>query len=144
MIQIGGDVLLGVRAFITDLLTGKTKEAAFRQEMEPDYDSPEYQALTECVFNLNRGINMIGNAVAKCEFQTRFNGENVKRDEYFLWNYSPNKNESSTFFIKKLISNLLKNNECLVYELAGQLFIADGYTVSDDVVKEKIFYNISK
>lgn len=143
MNQIGGDVLLGVRAFITDLLTGKTKEAAFRQEMEPDYDSPEYQALTECVFNLNRGINMIGNAVAKCEFQTRFNGENVKRDEYFLWNYSPNKNESSTFFIKKLISNLLKNNECLVYELAGQLFIADGYTVSDDVVKEKIFYNIS-
>lgn len=48
-------------------------------------------------------------------------------------------NESSTFFIKKLISNLLKNNECLVYELAGQLFIADGYTVSDDVVKERYF-----
>lgn len=134
---------MGVRAFLTDLLTGKTREAAFRQEMEATYDSPEYQALSECVFNLNRGINMIGNAVAKCEFQTRINGRNEKRSEYYLWNYSPNKNESSTFFIKKLISNLLKNNECLVYELAGQLFVADGYTISDDVVREKTFYNIS-
>lgn len=134
---------MGVRAFLTDLLTGKTREAAFRQEMEATYDSPEYQALSECVFNLNRGINMIGNAVAKCEFQTRINGRNEKRSEYYLWNYSPNKNESSTFFIKKLISNLLKNNECLVYELAGQLFVADGYTISDDVVREKTFSNIS-
>lgn len=134
---------MGVRAFLTDLLTGKTREAAFRQEMEANYDSPEYQALSECVFNLNRGINMIGNAVAKCEFQTRINGRNEKRSEYYLWNYSPNKNESSTFFIKKLISNLLKNNECLVYELAGQLFVADGYTISDDVVREKTFSNIS-
>lgn len=93
-------MLLGVRAFITDLLTGKTKEAAFRQEMEPDYDSPEYQALTECVFNLNRGINMIGNAVAKCEFQTRFNGENVKRDEYFCGIIHPTKMKVQHFLLK--------------------------------------------
>lgn len=42
-----------------------------------------------------------------------------------------------------MVSKLLKNNECLVYELAGQLFVADGYTMSDDVVREKVFSNVS-
>jgi HK97 family phage portal protein len=134
---------LGIRAFFTDLLTGKSREAAFRQEMEAVYDSSEYQAISECIFDMNIGINMIANAIAKCEFQTRIRGKNVKKDEYYLWNYAPNKNESSTYFIKKMVSKLLKNNECLVYELAGQLFVADGYTMSDDVVREKVFSNVS-
>lgn len=134
---------MGIRTFFTDLLTGKSRETAFRQEMEAVYDSPEYQAISECIFDMNIGINMIANAIAKCEFQTRIRGQNVKKDEYYLWNYAPNKNESSTYFIKKIVSKLLKNNECLVYELAGQLFVADGYTMSDDVVREKVFSNVS-
>lgn len=134
---------MGIRAFFTDLLTGKSREAAFRQEMEAVYDSSEYQAISECIFDMNIGINMIANAIAKCEFQTRIRGKNVKKDEYYLWNYAPNKNESSTYFIKKMVSKLLKNNECLVYELSGQLFVADGYTMSDDVVREKVFSNVS-
>ena len=134
---------LGIRAFFTDLLTGKSRESAFRQEMEAVYASSEYQAISECIFDMNIGINMIANAIAKCEFQTRIRGQNVKKDEYYLWNYAPNKNESSTYFIKKLVSKLLKNNECLVYELAGQLFVADGYTMSDDIVREKVFSNVS-
>lgn len=134
---------MGIRAFFTDFLTGKSREAAFRQEMEAVYDSSEYQAISECIFDMNIGINMIANAIAKCEFHTRIRGKNVKKDEYYLWNYAPNKNESSTYFIKKMVSKLLKNNECLVYELAGQLFVADGYTMSDDVVREKVFSNVS-
>lgn len=62
-ITIGGEGI-GNKSFFTDLLTGKSREAAFRQEMEAVYDSPEYQAISECIFDMNIGINMIANAIA--------------------------------------------------------------------------------
>lgn len=47
--------------------------------MEAVYASSEYQAISECIFDMNIGINMIANAIAKCEFQTRIRGQNVKK-----------------------------------------------------------------
>ena len=60
---------MGIRAFFTDLLTGKSREAAFRQEMEAVYDSSEYQAISECIFDMNIGItdgNEKNGRVRKC------------------------------------------------------------------------------
>lgn len=64
-------------------------------------------ALTVCV-------NMIANAVGKCEFQTFVRGEKVRGDEYYTWNIEPNINENSTMFLHRLVDKLCRENEVLV------------------------------
>ena len=62
----------------------------------------------------NTCVNMIANAVGKCEFKTFVNHEPVKKREYYLLNYEPNINQNSTEFFHKLIYQLYRYNEALV------------------------------
>lgn len=83
-------------------------------------------------------VNLVANAVSKCEFKTFLNGEEVKGREYYLWNIEPNKNQNSSVFLHKLIAKLYRDNECLVIEQNGQLLVADNfirkpYALYDDV-----------
>lgn len=86
-------------------------------------------ALTVCV-------NMIANAVGKCEFQTFVNGEKVRGDEYYTWNIEPNINENSTMFLHRLVDKLCRENEVLVISTPHK----DGHemlVVADDFAKPK-------
>lgn len=86
-------------------------------------------ALTVCV-------NMIANAVGKCEFQTFVNGEKVRGDEYYTWNIEPNINENSTMFLHRLVDKLCRENEALVISTPHK----DGHemlVVADDFAKPK-------
>lgn len=83
-------------------------------------------------------VNLVANAVSKCEFKTYLNGKEVKGREYYLWNVEPNKNQNSSVFLHKLIAKLYRDNECLVIEQNGQLLVADNfirkpYALYDDV-----------
>lgn len=83
-------------------------------------------------------VNLVANAVSKCEFKTYLNGKEVKGREYYLWNVEPNKNQNSSVFLHKLIAKLYRDNECLVIEQNGQLLVADSfirtpYALYDDV-----------
>lgn len=59
-------------------------------------------------------INMIANAVSRCEFQTFRGGKPIREREYYLWNIEPNINQSSSAFLHELIDNLIRKNEALV------------------------------
>lgn len=72
-------------------------------------------------------VNLVANAVSKCEFKTYLNGEETKGKEYYLWNIEPNRNQNSSVFLHKLIAKLYRNNECLVVEHNGQLLVADDF-----------------
>lgn len=72
-------------------------------------------------------VNLIGNAVSKCEIKTFVEGEEVKGAEYYLWNIQPNQNQNSSAFLHKLIAQLYSKNECLVIEHSGQLLVADSF-----------------
>jgi HK97 family phage portal protein len=73
-------------------------------------------------------VNIIANAVSKCEFKTYTRGKETKGPEYYLWNIEPNQNQNSSGFIHKLIAELYRNNECLVIEQSGKLLVADSFT----------------
>jgi HK97 family phage portal protein len=78
-----------------------------------------------CFWN---AVNIIANAVSKCEFKTFTRGKEVKGSEYYLWNVEPNQNQNSSGFMHKLIAELYRNNECLVVEQNGKLLVADNFT----------------
>ncbi len=58
-------------------------------------------------------INMIANAIGRCEFQTFREGKPVREREYYLWNIEPNVNQNSSAFLHELVDNLIRKNESL-------------------------------
>ena len=83
-------------------------------------------------------VNLIANAISKCEFKTYYQGQEEKAEEYYRWNMQPNLNQSKSTFIHKLIAQLYRRNEALVIEQNGQLLVADAfcrkpYALYDDV-----------
>lgn len=87
-------------------------------------------------------VNIIANAVSKCEFKTFLNGKETKGREHYLWNIEPNKNQNSSAFIHKLIAKLYRNNECLVIEQNGQLIVADSFNRKPYVLYEDVFSQV--
>lgn len=82
---------------------------------------------------LNVCINMIANAVGKCEFKTFRERKEVREQEYYLWNVEPNVNQNSTAFLHKLIYQLYIKNEALVIATKHRdghemMVVADSFT----------------
>ena len=59
-------------------------------------------------------VNMVANAVGRCEVKTFRKREEVMDREYYLWNFEPNANQNSTAFFHKLIGKLYTDNETLI------------------------------
>lgn len=87
-------------------------------------------------------VNIIANAVSKCEFKTFLNAKETKGREHYLWNIEPNKNQNSSAFIHKLIAKLYRNNECLVIEQNGQLIVADSFNRKPYALYEDVFSQV--
>lgn len=88
-------------------------------------------------------VNLIANAVSKCEFKTYVRGEEVKGAEYYAWNVSPNLNQNSSDFIHKWITTLYRDNECLIVEYNGQLLVADSFIKKPYALYEDTFSQVT-
>lgn len=86
--------------------------------------------------------NLIANAVSKCEFKTYSGGNEVKAEEYYLWNVEPNQNQNSSEFIHEWISQLLRHNECLIIENGGKLYVADSFTRTPYALYDDVFTQV--
>ena len=93
-------------------------------------------------------VNMIANALGKCEFKTYQGGKEIKGGEYYTWNIEPNPNQNSTAFLHKLINRLYRDNEALVISTIGPggreyLNVADSFTqLHAYPVKENQYQNV--
>lgn len=88
-------------------------------------------------------VNIISSTISKCEFRTYQNGKPVKGDEYYLWNIEPNQNQNSSDFIQQLITQLCYDNEVLVVELNGRLYVADHFMRQQYALREDTFQNVT-
>lgn len=59
-------------------------------------------------------VNMVANALGRCEFRTWQGNEETRGREYYLWNVSPNVNQNSSAFLHKLVAKLYMDNEALI------------------------------
>lgn len=108
--------------FLKDFFGDKT-EISIKDKIDS-----ECTVLAVKTFSVEMAINLISGLIAKSEFKTFLNHKEVKKNEYYLWNYEPNRNQNSTEFIDKLVHKLLLENEVLIVESDdGQLLIADSF-----------------
>lgn len=78
-------------------------------------------------------IDLIANAIGRCEFKTYRNHKEIFEDEYYLWNFEPNINQNSSMFLHKLINKLFEDGEVLsvaINHRSGKemLVVADSFT----------------
>ncbi len=88
-------------------------------------------------------VNLITNVISKCEFKTYEKDTEVKKREYYLWNVEPNRNQSSSGFIRKWISTLYRCNEVLIIEHNGELLIADSFERKPYALYEDVFKDVT-
>lgn len=87
-------------------------------------------------------VNLISNAVARSEFLTYEKGQEVRRDNYYLFNVEPNQNKSASKFWRDVIYKLVYSNDCLVIQQNGMFYIADSYEPKEFAFKENLYKDI--
>lgn len=100
------------------------------------YDAAaEYSLLSLCY---GICVDMIANALGRCEFRTYMGNEETQGSEYYLWNIEPNVNQNSTMFLHKLVHQLYWKNEALVVTIRRRdtqgdaLIVADSWAPPED------------
>lgn len=82
---------------------------------------------------LYTATSLIGNAISKCEFKTYVNNVAVKKEDYYLLNIAPNKNENASLFWHKVIRKMIRNQKgALVVELRGELHCAEDFSIREE------------
>jgi HK97 family phage portal protein len=92
---------------------------------------------------IQSAVGIIAAAVGQCRFRTFMNGEEVMEEEYYTWNYSPNDNQNSTQFLQDMVETLVYNNEVLVVEQGGKLYVTDTFSYNIKGTKEAVYQNIT-
>lgn len=97
---------------------------------------------------LNVCINMIANAIGRCELRTFEDGREVVNDEYFMWNFEPNTNQNSTAFWHKAIYQVCKQNEALIVVQSRRnksdcLYVADSFASDHEVIRAKTYSSVT-
>lgn len=88
-------------------------------------------------------VNLTANAVSKCEIKTFLGGKELKDREYYLWNLSPNQNQSSAAFWHKLVDRLYRDRAALVVENGGKLYVADSWERKEYALYDDVFSQVT-
>lgn len=87
-------------------------------------------------------VNLIANTVARSEFRTYEKGQEIKKDNYYLFNVEPNPNKSASKFWRDVVHHLVYDNECLVIQQDGHFYVADTFVVKRFAFKEYLYTDI--
>lgn len=129
---------MGLKTWIINRLAGDPQPT--QVEIEEFFNLQAELVIRNLAFY--SAINLVSKAISKCEFKTYFKNEEVKKQEYYMFNVEPNKNQNSTQFINKLVTKLYENNECLIVDANGQLLVADIFYKKEYALLENQFYGV--
>lgn len=108
-----------------------------------DLISVEVKKMKITKMAIEKAIGMIAHAIAKSEFIVQGKNERLRNELYWNLNVRPNLNETATEFWIEVIQRLLKNSECLICIIGKKFYIADSFRVSNSVMLNQIYSNIT-
>jgi HK97 family phage portal protein len=113
-------------------------------ELSQKAEDTGYYALAIEDFAIQVAINLIAGLIAKCKFRTVVNGEEKEGIDFYRWNYEPNINQNGAEFKTELISKMLYYNEALIFEINGQMLIADDFTRTQYALYPNKYSNVRR
>lgn len=79
------------------------------------------------------GVSLISNGLSRSEIKVFRAGKEVKNEDYFRLNVSPNNNETSSYFWHKVINKMIRTGAALVVETKdGKIYCADSYSRKEE------------
>lgn len=88
-------------------------------------------------------VNLIANTVSRGEFLTFEKGKEIRGENYYSFNVSPNQNKSSSKFWRDVIQKLVKDNECLVIQRKDMFYVAESFNKVEFALKDNIYKDIT-
>lgn len=90
--------------------------------------------------------NILTTFLVNTDWETFKQGEKVKGEEWFKFNYAPNRRETAPEFYGRLASKLIYEGEALIIETATrELFVADSFNFKNGqqlLMKDNTFNNV--
>lgn len=130
--------------FIQGKTLGGENKKISAEEILNYIDKNKWNKLEIYEFALHSGINIIANALSACEVRTFETWKEVRKDQYYRWNYEPNINTNASQFKQKLVWSLIYRNECLIIQNSkGELLIADSYLHEKYAVGQDLFREVT-
>lgn len=124
-------------------MDGKSYQVSAK-DVEEFIDKRKWNELALYDFALHSGINIIANALSACEIRTFDRWEEIRKDQYYKWNFEPNTNMNAAQFKQKLVWSLIYRNECLVVQTRkGDFVIADSYEHEQYTLRQDLFRNVT-
>lgn len=79
-------------------------------------------------------VNLIANAIGKCEVKEFRGGKQQKGPEWYLWNVQPNRNQNASAFWHKLVAKAYAEGEALIVKepYADGIVVADSFEIDDE------------
>ncbi|MFP4042884.1 MAG: phage portal protein, partial [Bacteroidales bacterium] len=123
----------------------------FRDQFDKDTNTLEFDMVLSTLaaetFYMELAVqactNLIANAVSRAEFLTFEEGEEVKKDNYYLLNVEPNPNKSASKFWRDVISKMIRNNEALVIQQDGYFYCADSFSLEKRAFRDYRYKDIT-
>lgn len=112
---------------IIDFLKEKFGSAKFEAIAEEKI--PELSLYRFAFYN---AIGAISSAVSRYEFNILRNGERQENNDWFTFNFEPNRNQSKQEFFYDYIQRLLIDGEALCVEQGNEHYIADSFQSDKD------------
>ncbi len=123
---------------------GKRESKLTFKDIESYLENAETSKFFVTELALFTAIDLIARTISKCEFVTSQNGEEYKGEEYYLWNYHPNKHQTKSEFVTQFISKLLLKGEALIIQTSDlQLLVADGFSKTENAISDDEYNNVS-
>ncbi len=134
-----------LKEFFKSLFTpGKKEVTISAEDIEAYFDRTEYNSFYVAELALYTAVDLIARTISKCKFVTIKNNKEYRGEEYYSWNIAPNKHQTKSEFIRKLISTLILKNEVLIIQTSdGQRFIADSFNKKTNVITDDEFSSIT-